>query len=60
MGCIPSKHVVLEDGTVVTKREFKKIEKRRGGPASPILHGEQPPWVMGHRVVQVDGSGRIS
>jgi hypothetical protein len=55
MGCIPSKHVVLKDGTVVTERELKKMNKmnKKHGPASPVIPGEAPPWVQGHRVVQI-------
>jgi hypothetical protein len=64
MGCIPSKHVVLPDGNVVTQREFKRMNKkvkktRGGGPASPVVDGEAPPWVTGHRVVELDEKNRI-
>jgi hypothetical protein len=39
----------------------KKVKKRRGGgPASPIVDdGEAPPWVSGHRVVELDEKNRI-
>jgi hypothetical protein len=46
---------VLKDGTVVTERELKKMNKmnKKHGPASPVIPGEAPPWVQGHRVVQI-------
>jgi hypothetical protein len=59
MGCIPSKQVVLEDGTVMTKRELKRMNKQRG-PPTPDVEGELPPWLAGHRVVTVDEKGRLS
>ncbi len=66
MGCIPSKHQVLEeDGrdrvAPVSKlqawktgrkhrKEFSRAKKARG-PPSPVIEGEAAPWVKGHAVL---------
>jgi hypothetical protein len=72
MGCVPSKkHILEEEGLApqMNEKQLRKQEKERRKqekkeakarrPLSPVLEGEQPPWVTGHRkfAVGTDDSG---
>ncbi|EPQ60335.1 hypothetical protein GLOTRDRAFT_108906 [Gloeophyllum trabeum ATCC 11539] len=62
MGCIPSKQQVIETSTstlpemrpksALSFGSFRnnKAKTRKPGPASPVISGDAPPWVRGHRV----------